>query len=465
MEKKKKIILGAGAVILAGAVGASVYFLQKDGEGENETLAYVTSVASMNDAVGAQKMAGVVESQKTQEIQKDSERQVKEILVKAGDEVDVGTPLFTYETSTLETELQQAQLDLERSDNEMANLRTQIDQLQKEKNNAGEEEQLSYTTQIQSAQMELKRSEYERKSKEVEKNRIQEKINNSTVTSEMKGVVKSVQNSGQEMNYSYDGGSQAFITILATGEYRVKGNVNEQNISEIVEGEQAIIRSRVDEDAIWRGTYTAVDTQNPSANNSSMMMYGISSDAEQTTSTSYHFYVNLESSQGLLLGQHVYIEKDTGMEAKKGSIWLDEAYIADVTEKPYVWVENEKGTLEKRTVILGAYDEAMMQYEIQEGLKKSDYVAYPQEFIEEGTKTTHDMAESMMSQTEGEALPEEGAEGLPEDGMEALPEDGTEVLPEEGAEALPEEGAEMLPQEESDVQEGTEDAVPEGVGI
>ena len=86
MEKKKKIILGAGAVILAGAVGASVYFLQKDGEGENETLAYVTSVASMNDAVGAQKMAGVVESQKTQEIQKDSERQVKEILVKAGDE-------------------------------------------------------------------------------------------------------------------------------------------------------------------------------------------------------------------------------------------------------------------------------------------------------------------------------------------------------------------------------------------
>lgn len=33
MEKKKKIILGAGAVILAGAVGASVYFCRKTEKG------------------------------------------------------------------------------------------------------------------------------------------------------------------------------------------------------------------------------------------------------------------------------------------------------------------------------------------------------------------------------------------------------------------------------------------------
>ena len=448
MVKKKKIILGVGAVILAGAVGGTIYFAQRSGEGEKEALAYVVSVSSMNEAGGVQKMAGVVESQKTQEIQKDSEREIKEILVKAGDEVDVGTPLFTYEISTLESDLQQAQLDLERADNEMANLRTQIDQLQKEKNNAGEEEQLSYTTQIQTAQMELKKSEFEKKSKEVEMNRIQEKINNSTVTSEMKGVVKSVQNSGQESYNTYEGSSQAFMTILATGEYRVKGSVNEQNVGEIVEGEQAIIRSRVDEDEIWRGTYTAVDTQNPSADNSGMM-FGNSSDADQTTSTSYHFYVNLESSQGLLLGQHVYIEKDTGMEAKKGSTWLDEAYIVDPTEKPYVWVENEKGTLEKRTVILGAYDENMMQYEIQEGLNSSDYVAYPQEFVKEGTKTTHDMAESSLIEPEGGAVPE--------DGTEMLPEDGTEVLPEDGAEAAP----------ESETDTGTDigEAVPEGEGV
>ncbi len=64
-------------------------------------------------------------------------------------------------------------------------------------------------------------------------------------------------------------------------------------------------------------------------------------------------------------------------------------------KKPYIWTETEKGTLEKRTVVLGTYDENMMQYKIEEGLEKSDYVAYPQEFLEEGMKTTHDPAEAM----------------------------------------------------------------------
>lgn len=78
----------------------------------------------------------------------------------------------------------------------------------------------------------------------------------------MKGVVKSVNNSqnGESIN-PYDGSSQAFMTILATGEYRIKGKVNEQNITQIVEGAPAIIRSRVDENAVWKGTYTAVDTK------------------------------------------------------------------------------------------------------------------------------------------------------------------------------------------------------------
>ena len=69
------------------------------------------------------------------------------------------------------------------------------------------------------------------KAKEVEINRIQSQIDNSTVTSEMKGVVKSVRKPGQTGTNMYgDSSSQAFITILATGEYRVKGRVNEQNI-------------------------------------------------------------------------------------------------------------------------------------------------------------------------------------------------------------------------------------------
>lgn len=411
MNKKHKIIGGICGAVCIGGLAAGIFIIRGAGDKKAEDLAYVMSVSSMNDMSGTQRLAGVVESQKTLEIQKDSEREIKEILVKAGDNVEVGTPLFTYDTATLETDIQQAKLDLERADSEMSNLKAQIQQLEKEKKNAPEEEQFSYTTQIQSAQMDLKKSEYDRKAKEVEINRIQSQIDNSTVTSEMKGVVKSVQNQGQTVTEMYgDSAGQAFITILATGEYRVKGRVNEQNISEITEGSPAVVRSRVDEKQVWTGTYSAVDTKNPQNNSSSMYYSSGSEDSSQTTSTSYPFYVDLESSQGLLLGQHVYIEHDTGISQREPGIWLNEAFIADLDKKPYVWAE-KNGALEKRTVVLGTYDAEMMQYKIEDGVGNGDYVAYPQEFLEEGMKTTHDPAQAYagdMESASGEETLQEG---------------------------------------------------------
>ena len=115
-------------------------------------------------------------------------------------------------------------------------------------------------------------------------------------------------------------------------------------------------------------------------------------------------------------------------------------YSEDLEKNPYVWAETEKGTLEKREVVLGTYDENMMQYKIENGLEESDYVAYPQDFLEEGMKTTHDPAEGMTEEISPEALPEDG-ESLPED-SETLPEDA-EAMPE--GDALPEEGA--MPEE------------------
>lgn len=437
MKKKQKIIVGICAAIGVAGLAAGVFFSQHKKGKDGEELAYVMSVSSMNEMAGTQRMSGVVESQKTQDIQKDAEREVKEVLVKAGDEVDVGTPLFVYDTEKLDADAQQAQLDLERADNDMANLKAQIAQLEKDKANASEEEQLSYTTQIQSAEMDLKKSEYERKAKEVEINRIQSQIQNSTVKSDMKGVVKAV-NQDNSTNMMYGDTSQAFITILATGQYRIKGRVNEQNVSQVIEGQPAIIRSRVDENQTWKGTYTAVDTKNPNNSNNNMMYGGSAEDAAQNTSTSYPFYVELESSEGLLLGQHVYIEQDNGLEEREEGIWLDEAFLVDVNKKPYVWAETQEGTLEKRIVVLGTHDENMMQYKIENGLESGDYVAYPQEFLKEGMKTTHEIENSMQ----GEPVPED--EMLPEE--EAIPEG--EVIPE--GEAAPEEGdvaLENLPKE------------------
>ncbi|MGN0400324.1 MAG: efflux RND transporter periplasmic adaptor subunit [Blautia sp.] len=414
--EKKKLLIGVSVVILTAAAGTGIYFMGNQEKTAEKELAYVSRVSSMDPFSGIQRMAGVVEPQKTWEVQKNPEREVKEILVKTGDEVRVGTALFIYDTEQLESDLEQALLELERFDGNMENLKTQIAQLEKEKKKASEDEQFSYTTEIQTAQMDLKKAEYEKKAKEVEITQMREKMSNSTVTSEMDGVVKNINETNEIDPYS--GNVQAFMTILATGDYRIKGKVNEQNLYEIQEGERAIIRSRVDETKTWMGTFSAVDTEKAETTNNNMY-YG-NGDSGDTTSTSYPFYVNLDSSQDLLLGQHVYIERDMGVEEKEG-LWLAEGYIADLDTEPYVWVESKEGKLEKRAVTLGAYDEEMFRYQIEEGLDANDYVAFPQEFLKEGMKTTHEEVPVLYEENGMEGAIEEGEiiDGeMPEDAMD-----------------------------------------------
>ena len=48
---------------------------------------------------------------------------------------------------------------------------------------------------------------------------------------------------------------------------------------------------------------------------------------------------SLDSSDGLMLGQHVYIEPDEGQDDNKAGIWLNDYFIVDAdTDSPYVWV-------------------------------------------------------------------------------------------------------------------------------
>ena len=86
-------------------------------------------------------------------------------------------------------------------------------------------------------------------------------------------------------------------------------------MSEISEGEQMLIHSRVDEDQTWNGTISGIDMESPQSNGD---QYTDSSDSSDTTTSSkYPFYINLENSDGMMLGQHVFAEADLGQGQKK----------------------------------------------------------------------------------------------------------------------------------------------------
>lgn len=420
---KKRIIIVLGILIAAGGIGTGVwYHFKGNGQsGTGDSIVYVSkvSVITGSETTAVNRFAGVVEPQKTVNVKIESGRKVKEVEVKTGEEVKAGQLLFEYDLSSIEDDLKQSQLDLDRLKNEAISLNEQIATLEAEKKKAKAEDQLSYTIEIETNKMNLKKNEYSQKSKTAEIEKLQSATTNTEVRSEIDGVIQKIDTSKMStddgdsvddssamdsMSNDSSSDSSAFITILSTGAYRVKGKVNELNRDSIIPGESVIIRSRVDSTKTWKGTMGSIDVNNGSTEDDSNNYWGMSSTSDdQTSSTSYPFYVELDSSDGLMLGQHVYIERDIGQDEQKDGLWLSDYYIVDAdTNEPYVWAANDKKKLEKRYVTLGKHDEDLGEYEIVDGLTKKDSIAFPTDALEEGTKTeVGDLAQTLNSGMEG----------------------------------------------------------------
>lgn len=390
MNKKKIGIIVAAVAVVAAIGGGAWYFLkERGGSGNKADKVYVETVESLTAAnSGSQsRYSGIVQAQETWDVNKDSEREIKEVFVKKGDMVEEGAKLFEYDMDEVAAEIQQAQLELEGLQNDITNLQSQINQLTKERNSVSADEKFEYTADIQEKENSIKQTEYNIESKKAEIQKKQESMDKAVVTSKIAGVVKSINESGVDMM----GESAAYMTILAVGDYRVKGTVSETNVQFLSEEQPVILRSRVDEEQTWAGKISKIDTQNEEQNNNDMYYDDSSGGAEKATK--YPFYVALESTEGLIMGQHLFIELDQGQTEEKEGIWLFEAYIVQEEESAYVWADNGKNRLEKREVELGEYDENLGAYEIVSGLSGQDAIAFPMEGLYEGVTTVTDISE------------------------------------------------------------------------
>ena len=366
---------------------------------DSKTGVYVQSVASLMSMGGiapGDRFAGVVVSENVTEIPKDADKGVKELLVKEGDDVTEGQALFSYDTDELQLNLDRQKLELDQMYATIQSYRNQIAQLERDRNSVGEASKLQYTIEIQSTQLSLKEAELNVKNKEQQVAQAEELLNNSTVVSPVKGRVQSINESG--MN-SY-GEPVAYITIQESGSYRIKGLLGELQRGSIAEGSVLTIRSRTDDSVSWRGTVTLVDYDSPSQGSDADRYYGMGAD-EMTSSSKYPFYVQPESTEGLILGQHVYMELETESEETTGPS-ISSAFICYNDDgSAYVWAER-RGKLEKRKVELGEYNMMADLQEITKGLSADDYIAFPDgELCKEGAPATHEVVTAEDMAVEG----------------------------------------------------------------
>ena len=400
--KMKKTVIALGAALILGLTGCG-----------GQTQINVEQAGMLaSAATGSDKFAGMVVSENVVEIERDTEKQIQELYVAAGDTVRVNEKLFEYDTDTLSLTIDKQQLELDKLTQQIKDLTTQKTSVEKQiktekakkKKDQNADLLASLDIQLRSVNADLTTANYEKKTKQAEMNYNKDMLKNAVVRSPIKGTVRSVNESGTP-----------YITIQQAGAFQVKGMLSELSLgSGIMEGVSVTILSRTDPTASWTGMVSLVD-YNSGASDEQDNMYG--GGDPMSTSTSYPFYITLDSTEGLLLGQHVYIQISAAAVGDD-LLRIPEHYIMDVLMDEETWtttgtvwgVDPATNKLVKVTVTLGEYDPTYGTYVILEGISAEDYLADPTDpGVKEGAAVYQRSELEYMGQTEPtESQPIEG---------------------------------------------------------
>ena len=400
--KMKKTVIALGAALILGLTGCG-----------GQTQINVEQAGMLaSAATGSDKFAGMVVSENVVEIERDTEKQIQELYVAAGDVVRVNEKLFEYDTDTLSLTIDKQQLELDKLTQQIKDLTTQKTSVEKQiktekakkKKDQNADLLASLDIQLRSVNADLTTANYEKKTKQAEMNYNKDMLKNAVVRSPIKGTVRSVNENGSP-----------YITIQQAGAFQVKGMLGELSLgSGIMEGVSVTILSRTDPTASWTGTVSLVDYNNAGTEEQDNMFGG--GDA-MSTSTSYPFYITLDSTEGLLLGQHVYIQISAAAVGDD-LLRIPEHYIMDVLMDEETWtttgtvwgVDPATNKLVKVTVTLGEYDPTYGTYVILEGISAEDYLADPTDpGVKEGAAVYQRSELEYMGQTEPtESQPIEG---------------------------------------------------------
>ena len=193
-SKKKSIVVACILCAVLAAAAAGWMFLRPMGIGaENGEGVWVQSVSTLSNmgTLGADNyFAGIVETQQTVKIQRDTNRTLKDTYVQTGDTIQKGEKLFEYDSQESEMALEKAKIEAQQLQNSISSYQSQLETLQKQLNQASStEEKLTLTEEIQNMEATISQTQYDLKVKQLEVEEQEKSQQETVVLSPIDGVL------------------------------------------------------------------------------------------------------------------------------------------------------------------------------------------------------------------------------------------------------------------------------------
>lgn len=354
---KKKVWISIGVILLILIlVGVNVArTLNK------EDLTVKTGTIEEREITGNVMIPGTLSLSQEDYVYLDPENgEVSEVLVKAGDQVEEGTPIVRYENEQLQLEKEQNALSLESSYLQINQKKDQIDELDDKEDELAEqvgekEAKKQIDAEREQLKLELKVADIEARQVILQKETLEKNLEQLEVKSAIAGTVLSIDED------ALAGISQTpIIHIGKVDKYIVKGFISEYDSLKINEKQPVLLRSDVVPDEEWKGTVTKVSllpvqTENAMGTEDTAVQYPIEVSIDAT---------NIEAKPGFKLIMEIETDKRTVKSIPLESVKQDgEIY--------YVFVVKDGKAIRKEVKLGSASDEFM---ELKSGLDSGEKI-------------------------------------------------------------------------------------------
>ncbi|MGT2935822.1 efflux RND transporter periplasmic adaptor subunit [Streptococcus castoreus] len=397
---RKQIALLSVAVLTCVAGGSYVVISQHNQLGSVVTDANKIKSLTVQEAINQSKavsltLAGEVSANNSSKVKIDSSKgEVKEVLVKNGDTVTAGQPLFSYETAQRLT-AQSSEFDVRTKANQVESAKVSasikwgtynrkvndINALKTKYNNTQDE---SLLEQIRSAEDSVAQALSDAKTADndvrtaqidlekanataaTEKNRLQY----DTVKADTAGTIVSL-NAELPNQSKAKKDSETFMEIVDKSKMLVKGTVSEFDREKLKIGQKVEIIDRKDNSKRWTGTVTQVGNLKAEGNSQGN---GNNQQQDNPNQAKFPYVVELDAVEKMpLIGSHTYVNV-LSVTPESGKVVLKDSFIMKEGNKTYVWkVENKM--IKKQEVKVKEI--AKGYFEILEGIGLKDKIALP----------------------------------------------------------------------------------------